>query len=148
MLRAKKILAYVSERIEEPANESAQDTLQPEEYLELYCHDIVSTPSNTLVAIIGRTDNLKLLPPNMTLATIKANYWRHSFDMILYYKANNKKQIRLIGSGKDAAGKETPAEAQQPQSESEGVPNGVGEEVGASHGSGASASASASGNNS
>lgn len=38
MLRAKKILAYVAERIE-PKNE--EEVMKPEEYLELYCHDQV-----------------------------------------------------------------------------------------------------------
>jgi WD repeat-containing protein 48 len=41
MLRAKKILAYVSERIEEPTNDALQDALKPEEYLELYCQNKV-----------------------------------------------------------------------------------------------------------
>lgn len=38
MLRVKKVLAYVAERID-PANpdEPEADTMQPEEYLELYC---------------------------------------------------------------------------------------------------------------
>jgi WD repeat-containing protein 48 len=43
MLRAKKILAYVAERID-PANpdEPAESAMQPEEYLELYCQKMVS----------------------------------------------------------------------------------------------------------
>jgi WD repeat-containing protein 48 len=41
MLRVKKILAYVAERIE-PAPEVPDSTaLSPEEYLELYCYDQV-----------------------------------------------------------------------------------------------------------
>ena len=41
MLRVKKILAYVAERIE-PAPESPDpNALKPEEYLELYCYDQV-----------------------------------------------------------------------------------------------------------
>ncbi|OKL56220.1 hypothetical protein UA08_08474 [Talaromyces atroroseus] len=75
MLRAKKILTYVAERID-PPNPADPDPnpMQPEEYLELYCQ-------NTLV------------PINMTLATIKTHIWRTGGDMILFYKANGKKAI-------------------------------------------------------
>jgi len=41
MLRAKKILAYVAERIEPMPEKPDPDALKPEEYLELYCHDFV-----------------------------------------------------------------------------------------------------------
>lgn len=40
MLRVKKILAYISERIE-PEQEEDANALKPEEYLELYCNDQV-----------------------------------------------------------------------------------------------------------
>jgi Domain of unknown function (DUF3337). len=42
MLRAKKVLAYVAERID-PANpdEPAESAMPPEEYLELYCQKMV-----------------------------------------------------------------------------------------------------------
>lgn len=46
MLRVKKILAYVSERIE-PEQEEDPSALKPEEYLELYCNDQVSTLTAT-----------------------------------------------------------------------------------------------------
>ncbi|KAJ6036925.1 hypothetical protein N7540_001204 [Penicillium herquei] len=76
MLRAKKILAYVAERIDpQYPGDPDGSGLQPEEYLELYCQKI-------------------LCPPNMTLATIRQHLWRTSGDMILYYKANGKKEIR------------------------------------------------------
>ena len=42
MLRAKKILAYVAERIETPPAQPDPNALKPEDYLELYCHDQVS----------------------------------------------------------------------------------------------------------
>ena len=44
MLRAKKVLAYVAERID-PAdpNEPEDSLMPPEEYLELYCQKTVST---------------------------------------------------------------------------------------------------------
>ncbi|KAL9108466.1 MAG: hypothetical protein Q9227_006800 [Pyrenula ochraceoflavens] len=38
MLRAKKIMAYVAERIEPAPEKPDPDALKPEEYLELYCH--------------------------------------------------------------------------------------------------------------
>lgn len=80
MLRAKKILAYVAERIDPPhPDEPEEDALKPEEYLELYCHNM-------------------LIPPNMTLATIRTHIWRSSGDMLLCYKANGKKEIRMPGS--------------------------------------------------
>lgn len=43
MLRARKILAYVAERIE-PAPEKDEEVLKPEEYLELYCQGQVCRP--------------------------------------------------------------------------------------------------------
>jgi hypothetical protein len=41
MLRAKKILSYVAERIEPAPEKPDPDALKPEEYLDLYCHDQV-----------------------------------------------------------------------------------------------------------
>lgn len=41
MLRAKKILAYVAERIEPQPEEEDPNALKAEEYLELYCHNQV-----------------------------------------------------------------------------------------------------------
>ncbi|KAJ5312465.1 hypothetical protein N7508_003295 [Penicillium antarcticum] len=75
MLRAKKVLAYVAERID-PANpdDPEESRMPPEDYLELYCQKT-------------------FCPPNMTLATIRTCLWRTSGDMILYYKANGKKEI-------------------------------------------------------
>ena len=43
MLRAKKILAYVAERID-PPNPNDANRLRPEEYLELYCQKTVIFP--------------------------------------------------------------------------------------------------------
>ncbi|KAF7591225.1 hypothetical protein BBP40_001830 [Aspergillus hancockii] len=83
MLRTKKILAYVAERIDPPnPDEPEESALRPEEYLELYC-------------------NKMLLPPNMTLATIRTHIWRSGGDMVLYYKANGKKEIRMPGSNRE-----------------------------------------------
>ena len=41
MLRAKKILSYVAERIEPPFEQPDEELLKPEDYLELYCQDKV-----------------------------------------------------------------------------------------------------------
>ena len=41
MLRARKILSYVAERIEPPPAKDEEE-LKPEEYLELYCQNQVS----------------------------------------------------------------------------------------------------------
>lgn len=41
MLRARKILSYVAERIE-PAPDKDEVQMKPEEYLELYCQNQVS----------------------------------------------------------------------------------------------------------
>ena len=41
MLRVKKILSYVAERIEAPSEAAGENDLKPEEYLELYCNDQV-----------------------------------------------------------------------------------------------------------
>ncbi|CRK34481.1 hypothetical protein BN1723_020042, partial [Verticillium longisporum] len=40
MLRVKKILSYVAERIEPPVTELDPNALRPDEYLELYCNDM------------------------------------------------------------------------------------------------------------
>jgi len=42
MLRVKKILAYVAERIEAAPENPDPNAPRPEEYLELYCYDQVS----------------------------------------------------------------------------------------------------------
>lgn len=72
MLRARKILGYVADRIE-PAQDPAT-AMAPEEYLELYC-------------------NNQLIPAKMTLATIRTHIWRGGGDVLLHYKANGKKKI-------------------------------------------------------
>lgn len=41
MLRVKKILSYVAERIEQLPDEPEENPLKPEEYLELYCNEQV-----------------------------------------------------------------------------------------------------------
>lgn len=36
---------------------------------------------------------LQLVPPTMTLMSIRAHLWRGGGDVVLYYKANGRKQI-------------------------------------------------------
>ncbi|EAA26970.3 hypothetical protein GE21DRAFT_3416 [Neurospora crassa] len=76
MLRVKKILAYVAERIDPPADPENPDSdaMKPEEYLELYCNE-------------------QLLPNTMSLATLRAHVWKGGNDIVLHYKANGKKEI-------------------------------------------------------
>ncbi|KAI4289975.1 MAG: hypothetical protein L6R35_000756 [Caloplaca aegaea] len=81
MLRAKKICAYVAERIEPQPEQPDPSALKPEEYLELYCQD-------------------KLVSPNTTLATLRAYIWKTGGDVVLYYKSNGRKpevEGRLTG---------------------------------------------------
>jgi len=76
MLRARKILSYVADRIEPgpPPGADTSNSLRPEEYLELYC-------------------NGQLIPSKMTLATMRTHIWRSGGDVLLTYKANGRKQI-------------------------------------------------------
>lgn len=76
MLRVKKILAYVAERIEPAPTEADPNALRPEEYLELYCYD-------------------QKLPISMSLATLRAHVWKGGADVMLYYKSNGRKHIRF-----------------------------------------------------
>ncbi|XHG04749.1 hypothetical protein AWENTII_007995 [Aspergillus wentii] len=93
MLRAKKILAYITERIDPPnPDEPEEDAMKPEEYLDLYCQNM-------------------LIPPNMTLATIRTHIWRSSGDMVLLYKANGKKEIPMPKNEKDGDEGNQPSEA-------------------------------------
>jgi len=78
MLRSKKILGYVSERIEAPAdpdNPRPGDELRPEEYMDLICRD-------------------EVVSPNMTLATLRVHVWRTGGDVVLHYKENGRKEIK------------------------------------------------------
>lgn len=57
MLRTKKVLAYVAERIDPTfTEEPAEGELRPEEYLELYCQNMVC-----LTSLIPSTMVLELL---------------------------------------------------------------------------------------
>ncbi|KAE8350612.1 hypothetical protein BDV28DRAFT_138774 [Aspergillus coremiiformis] len=127
MLRAKKILAYVTERIDPPnPDEPEENAMKPEEYLELYCHQIP-------------------IPPNMTLATIRTHIWRSSGDMVLYYKANGKKAIPMPGSGpEDDKGNQHAGAGSQQPGETGGLSHGASVPPGSIHSHTASGSASVS----
>ncbi|KAF7554318.1 hypothetical protein G7046_g6844 [Stylonectria norvegica] len=75
MLRVKKILAYVAERIEPQSEEPDSETLKPEEYLELYCNE-------------------ELLEPSTSLATLRTHVWKGGSDIVLHYRSNGRKEIR------------------------------------------------------
>ena len=53
-----------------------QEDLKPEEYLELYCQG-------------------QKVDPNTTLATLRVHVWRTGGDVVLYYKSNGRKKLRL-----------------------------------------------------
>ena len=72
MLRAKKVLAYVAERIESPSEQPDPEVVKPEDYLELYCQD-------------------QLVSHNTTLATLRTHLWKAGGDVILYYKSNGSR---------------------------------------------------------
>ncbi|KAL2132400.1 hypothetical protein VTI74DRAFT_3877 [Chaetomium olivicolor] len=79
MLRVKKILAYVADRIDpvpEGEERGQEERLRPEEYLELYCNE-------------------QMLPIKMTLATLRTHVWRGGNDIVLHYKANGRRQIPM-----------------------------------------------------
>nr|POE74049.1 pre-mrna-splicing factor cef1 [Quercus suber] len=82
MLRAKKIMAYIAERIEpqdevDGMEQAIENALKPEEYLELLCQG-------------------QIVPQTMTLATMRSHLWRGGGDIILFYRSNGKKQIKHL----------------------------------------------------
>jgi WD repeat-containing protein 48 len=91
MLRVKKILGYVAERIEAAPEHPEPNALKPEEYLELYCYDQVR--GSCIVSLPVLTISQKL-PITMSLATLRAHVWKGGADVMLYYKSNGRKPIR------------------------------------------------------
>lgn len=92
MLRAKKIAAYVAERLEPPfmvlsfAPEVKEGQLppKPEDWLELLCHDQVCVIYPFLMPIYSH--KVQVVPPAMTLATIRSYVWKAHGDVVLYYR--------------------------------------------------------------
>ncbi|KAI9886107.1 MAG: hypothetical protein M1823_002067 [Watsoniomyces obsoletus] len=71
MLRTRKILSYVAERLEPlPSGpvEGGRGEMKVEDYMELYCQN-------------------QLLHPKVTLATVRAHIWKGGGDVLLHYKA-------------------------------------------------------------
>jgi WD repeat-containing protein 48 len=96
MLRARKILCYVAERIEQaPTKEEAEEEgrLRPEDYLELWCNGQVCYHITLCFKIIVLI-LVQLIPPTMTLASLRAHVWRGGGDVLLHYKANGRKEIK------------------------------------------------------
>ncbi|APA15607.1 hypothetical protein sscle_15g103770 [Sclerotinia sclerotiorum 1980 UF-70] len=75
MLRVKKILAYVAERIEPASEQPKPEVMKPEDYLDLYCYE-------------------QKLPITMSLATLRAHVWKGGADVMLYYKSNGRRSIK------------------------------------------------------
>lgn len=95
MLRARKILGYVAERIEQPPTKEeaeAEGRLRPEEYLELWCNGQVGFTS--VLHLRSTANNVQLISPTMTLASLRAHVWRGGGDVLLHYKANGRKEIK------------------------------------------------------
>jgi WD repeat-containing protein 48 len=95
MLRVKKILSYIAEKIEAPPDPEETETsiLTPEEYLELYCNE-------------------QLLDPLMSLASLRTHVWKGGNDIVLHYKANGRKVIRPIPPPEPEQPSETEAAAE------------------------------------
>ena len=69
MLRVRKILSYVAERIDSTYNEDDPDGLKPEEYLELYCNDQVRFAHVTHAASVRSLVFRTLTPPRSCCPT-------------------------------------------------------------------------------
>lgn len=71
MLRARKILSYVGERIhlavQSGQAQFAHLSTRPDLALELWCND-------------------NLIPAKMTLATIRTRFWKGGGDVVIHYK--------------------------------------------------------------
>ena len=99
MLRAKKILSYVAERIEPAPDKPDPNALRPEEYLELYCQNQVSyayLDSCRALFFFVKINITQIVNPNMTLATLRVHVWKTGGDVLLYYKANGRKPIKHV----------------------------------------------------
>jgi len=96
MLRAKKIMAYIAEKMdplpEQAAIEETDRMVPPEEWLELLCRDEVnspppgSLPNNTPFLTKENKKKLQILPLDITLATLRAHVWKTGGDVVLHYR--------------------------------------------------------------
>ncbi|EPE09296.1 wd repeat-containing protein [Ophiostoma piceae UAMH 11346] len=133
MLRVKKILAYVAEKLEvapEETPKAAGDALADAKTAEAAETADASTTEETPEAapapaaapapVPAADDDLKpeeylelycndqRLPNSMSLATVRAHIWKNSSDILLHYKSNGRKQLPSVAVP-------TPAKADVPQ---------------------------------
>jgi WD repeat-containing protein 48 len=83
MLRARKVLAYVAERLD-PDEIPQENKNQPDIWLDLLCQDKVPRLSSVL------TDS-KLVPAKWTLQTIRTQMWRQGGDILFTYRLKSEK---------------------------------------------------------
>jgi len=82
MLRARKVLAYIAERLD--SDEIPQEAKnQPETWLELLCQD--------KVFLSGVFADLKTVPAKWTLQTIRTQMWRQGGDILFTYRLKSDK---------------------------------------------------------
>ncbi|KAG0639544.1 hypothetical protein HOY80DRAFT_921414 [Tuber brumale] len=87
MLRAKKIAAYVAERLEppfmatsfSPKIKEGESPPKPEDWLEILCHNQVVSPA-------------------MTLATIRSYVWKAHGDVVLHYRRLDEASVSPASS--------------------------------------------------
>lgn len=100
MLRAKKIIAYVAERIDPVPSALASPTLPAHPAEDGTTPTTVTIPQPPQPAAMKPEEYLELIcqgqkvDPNMTLGTLRVHVWRVGGDVVLYYRANGKKEIK------------------------------------------------------
>jgi WD repeat-containing protein 48 len=80
MLRARKVVAYVAERLESDLLPKDNKD-QPDTWLELLCQEKV--PKSHLKH--SETD-VEVVPPKWTLQTIRTQMWRQGGDILFTYR--------------------------------------------------------------
>ncbi len=83
MLRTRKILSYVAERLEPPPGQSHGTEMRVEDYLELYCQNQVCRSFLSHRQLL--TFFHQLLDPKVTLGTVRAHIWKGGGDVLLQY---------------------------------------------------------------
>jgi WD repeat-containing protein 48 len=120
MLRAKKIMAYVAERIEVPpaqvapppntTGSSATNTdTDPDPAAESHPEPLPAAAPRTETASaepdLKPEEYLELLcqgqvvHPDTTLSTLRVHVWRTGGDVVLYYRGNGRKKLRAAHPG-------------------------------------------------
>lgn len=100
MLRAKKISAYVTERLQPPYMQhhyiplvrEGEEPYKPEDILELICHDqVYIILFSTYVPSLCLSS--QVVPPSMTLATIRSHVWKSHGDVVLLYRLKGNTEV-------------------------------------------------------